>query len=248
MIHRAAEANRRAAFHIYPRVITCRTMNRARHIRFFDAVASNIRCSKETFILYYPAINKGVGQRCGAQGLLRRVLVNVAVSQTGVQRAALTTGFPAFFSSEGHGRRIGVGRRQRAMKMAAADRFGLRFSLATVGKPASRGDSKAKTQAALHAIRFHPSGLRGRISSCAISSRVETIIPRRTCVSLRNGSRAGAYHYCSMNAERRNCENSWSNCGNLAPSGSRHFRIALRLKNLGLSHNGPLRANHLPPA
>ena len=134
------------------------------------------------------------------------------------------------------------------MKMPAAERFGLRFSLAILRQPATSRGHQAKTQVESRTIRIHRFGPHSRINSCGIPSRVETIIPRRTRVTLITTCGSCEYHYCSINTERRNSENCWSNCGNLAPSISTHFRILLKNKHLDLFQDGPLLANCAPPA
>jgi hypothetical protein len=182
------------------------------------------------------------------QNFSRRALANIAASQTRAQGAALKRGFLEFLSSAGHGRRTGVGSRQRGKKMAAADRFGLRFSLANACKPASGWGQKAKTLAKNGAIRLDRIQPNLRINSCGIVSRVETVIPRRVCARPLTISVRSEYHYCSINAERRNSENCWSFCGNPATSISADFRIPLINKHLDLFQNGPPLANCVSPA
>src|SRR5271169_5512785 len=74
-------------------------------------------------------------------------LANVAASHTRAQGAALKRGLRAFFPREGRRRRTGVPRRQRGMKMPAAERFGLRFSLANACRAARGWGKQAKTLA-----------------------------------------------------------------------------------------------------
>jgi len=130
--------------------------------------------------------------------------------------------------------------------MATTDRFELRSSPNARKSAAWRHN--AKTQANPRAIRLHRLGPQGRVNSYDISSRIETIIVRRLHASarLRTINGRGSYHYCSINTERRNSENCWSNCGNLAPSISTHFRILLKNKHLDLFQDGPLLANCAP--
>ena len=182
------------------------------------------------------------------QNFARRAPVNVAASQTRALGAALTKGFSAYFSRAGHGGRTGVGGPQRGTKMAATDRFGLRLSLAGVRKPARSSGQKAKTRAQSRNTQLHCFELRNHINSCYTSSRVETIIPRRARVIALTTCKRRKYYYRSINTERRNSENSWSNCGNPAPSNSTHFRILLINKHLGFLQIGPPLANYVPPA
>ncbi len=132
--------------------------------------------------------------------------------------------------------------------MAAADRFGLRFSSANARKPASCWGHKAKTRANSHPVQPQKFGPLSRVNSYDMPSRVETIIPRRGCVTQLRACGPYEYHYGSINTERRNSENCWSNCGNPAPLSSTHFRNKLINKHLDLFQDGPRLANHVPPA
>ena len=67
-------------------------------------------------------------------------------------------------------------------------------------------------------------------------------------VSVRTASGRGPYHYCGINTLRRNSENTCRNCGNPIPLISACFRIAVIYKDLDLFQNGPIVANHVPPA
>lgn len=132
--------------------------------------------------------------------------------------------------------------------MSAADRFGLRLLPANAQGPAHSRSHKAKNPVNPRAIRLHRFGPQSRVNSCSILSRVETIVTRSHYRSARAISRRNKYHYSGINTERRNSENSCTNCGNLAPSISTHFRMSLINKHLDLFQNGPPLANHVPPA
>jgi len=134
--------------------------------------------------------------------------------------------------------------------MAATDRCGLLSSVANACKSARARSHEAKTQAIPRAIRFHRFELQSRVNSCDMSSRVETIILRRLSRSalLRAINGRGSYHYCSINPQRRNSENSWSICGNPETSDSADFRTPLINKHLDLFQNGPPLANDVSPA
>ena|GEM_PF-5528646 len=136
----------------------------------------------------------------------------------------------------------------RGTKMFAADRFGLRFSLADACKPARSWSHEAKTQAKTYAIRLHRFGSCGRVNSCGISSRVETVIAQSSCIGVHAGISRPKYHYCSINTDGRTSENRWSICGNTVPWHCASFRIPLINKHLDLSQNGPPLANYSPPA
>jgi hypothetical protein len=132
--------------------------------------------------------------------------------------------------------------------MSATDRSGLGFSRANTDESASARDPRGKTQAKVHAFRFHLFGSARRVNSCGMSSRVETMIVRNMYVSVRTASGRGPYHYCGINTLRRNSENTCRNCGNPTPLISACFRIAVINKDLDLFQNGPIVANHVPPA
>jgi hypothetical protein len=132
--------------------------------------------------------------------------------------------------------------------MAATDRSGFGFLPANAGEPANAWDQKAKTQANPRAVRLHRFGPGSRVDSCGISSRVETINPRRTRVTQLTTRGSCEYHYCSINTERRNSENCWSICGNPVPSIFTHLHTPLIIKHLGLFQIGPSRANCVSPA
>jgi hypothetical protein len=132
--------------------------------------------------------------------------------------------------------------------MAAVDRFGLRFSLANACWPASSWGKKAKTLAKTSAVRLDRIRPNLRVNSCGNASRAETIIPRRLYVSLLTTSGRNQYHYCSINPQRRNSENTWSICGNPVPWNCADFRIPLTNKHLDLFQNGPPLASYVPPA
>ena len=153
----------------------------------------------------------------------------------------------AFFSRAGHSRRTGVASRHRGTKMAATDRFGHGFLPAKAGEPTSGWCQGAKSQATPPVIQRHLTGANNRINSCCKPSRVETIIPRRGWVRVRSSAQR-EYHYCSINPERRNSENSCSNCGNLATWNFGVFGILLTIKHLDLFQNGPRLANCVVPA
>jgi hypothetical protein len=132
--------------------------------------------------------------------------------------------------------------------MAAASRFGLRTSSANAGKPASGWCQKAKTLAKICTVRSDQIQPNHRINSCGIASRVETIISQRFCVNLLTPIGSSQYHYCSINTERRNSENSCTNCGNPNPSICTDLHILLKYKHLDLSQNGPRLAKYVSPA
>jgi hypothetical protein len=133
--------------------------------------------------------------------------------------------------------------------MAATDRFGLRSSR-NARKSAHAWCHKAKTKAKPRAIRLHWLGQQDRVNSYDISSRVETNIVRRLHPSARLPSinTRGPYHYCSINPQRPNSENSWSICGNPETSDPADFRTPLINKHLDLFQNGPPVANCVSPA
>jgi hypothetical protein len=239
---------RSVVFDIYSKVITSRVLQLSALIRFFDTVASNIRWSKETFILYYPAINKVARQRYSAKKVLggRKRTSQLREPELGAQLRRKRV-HRVFLESRPRSAND-VARRQPGTKMAAANRFGFRFSLANAGRPASGWGQKAKTLAKICAIRLDRIQPDERIYSCGIASRAETIMSRRICVSLLSSSGRGQYCYCSISAERRHSENCWSNCGNPVPSISTDFRIPLKNKHLDLFQNGPRLANRLVPA
>lgn len=156
--------------------------------------------------------------------------------------------FLTFFSRANHGRRTGVRRRQRGTKMAAADRFSVRFSPAKARNSASSRGHKAKMRGVSRPIQIQKFEPLSRVNSCAIPSRVETNVPRYGFVTLRTACDVFEYHYCSINTERRNSENCWSYCGNPTPSISTYVRISLKNKHLDLFQNGPPLAKYVPPA
>jgi hypothetical protein len=131
--------------------------------------------------------------------------------------------------------------------MAPTNRFGPGFLPANAGEPASGWCQWAKTQATPRVIRPHLTGANYRINSCCTPSRVETIIPRRSCVRIRSSAQR-KYHYCSINPERRNSENCCRYCGNPATWLSSDFRILLKDKHLDLFQNGPRLAKSVAPA
>jgi len=57
---------------MYANVIMDLSVRLSRPIRFFDTVTSNFRCSKESFILYYPPNNNVARWRCSAKNCLGR--------------------------------------------------------------------------------------------------------------------------------------------------------------------------------
>jgi hypothetical protein len=122
--------------------------------------------------------------------------------------------------------------------MAPTDRSGLGFLSANAGEPASAWDLQAKTQAAARAFRPHLIGRNSCINSCDIQSRVETTVLPRYCVRERSSGHR-RYHYCSINAERRNSENCCRYCGNPKTSICVDFRSLLKDKHLDLFQNGP---------
>jgi len=173
--------------------------------------------------------------------------MNIAASRTRAEDAAPEEkGSPRF--SRGQAKSgTGVATRQRGTKMAAMDRSGFGFLPVNACELANARDQRAKTQAVPHATRPDRIVPTYRINSCGIPSRVETNISRRGFVGVRS-SADRRYHYCSINPERRNSENCWSICGNLAPANARHFRSALIIKDLGSCQNGPPRASRVLPA
>ena len=241
---RSIQALRHARLHTYANVIMDLSIRLSRPIRFFDTVASNIRCSKESFILYYPAINKVARQR---PNFFRRAVLTVAASRNRAPSAALRGSSPHL--SRGQATLVEqVYVVARGSKMLAADRFGLRFSLDDACKPARSWSHEAKTQAKTHAIRLHRFGSHERVNSSGISSRVETAIAQGSCTGVHTGISRAKYHYCSINPDGRTSENRGSICGNTVPWNCASFRIPMINKHLDLSQNGPPLANCVAPA
>jgi hypothetical protein len=149
-----------------------------------------------------------------------------------------------FFPSAGDGRRTGAGRRQNGTKMAATDRFGLRFLIPN----ARTRRYKAKTQAKRRAGQLRRFGAQGRVNSCGISSRVETTIAPRLHGAIHTTGGRERYYYCSINTERRNSENTCSNCGNRVPLISKDFRDLMVNKDLDSIQIGPILAKSVVPA
>jgi hypothetical protein len=136
--------------------------------------------------------------------------------------------------------------------MAAADRFGLRFSPANAVEPAIARRRKTPKPTGSYPVRLRPIETSNRLHLNDAASRVETINPRIRSRSLfaarTGGTRTQKYHYPSITLDGGYSENSCRYCGNLATSSFVCFCIALINKHLDFFQSGPRLANCVVPA